>query len=71
MFTACSQKTCQKVVYPKLEAVDKVPQIQVKVNNGMLDRNSTIKTFKTIKALRVSEDYYYTTISEYREKFNK
>lgn len=66
----CSEK-CPKVKYPTLDAIDKIPQIKVTVNDGMLDRNSTLKTFKTIKALRVSEHYYWTLIGDYKKEFNK
>lgn len=68
MFTACKEK-CPKPIYPKLEAVDRVPSIKVNVNGGTLDHNSTKKAFKLIKALRVSEYYYYTLISDYRKEF--
>ncbi len=72
VLTACSQrKPCPKVVYPKLEAVSKVPRIDIIVNGGRMDSNGTKKAFKTIKALRVSEHYYYALISEYRKEFIK
>ena len=70
--TACSQKApCPKIVFPKLEAIGRIPKIEVTVKNGILDHNSTKKAFKTIKALRVSEHYYYSLISEYRKEFIK
>ena len=69
--TGCSGKECPKPVYPKLEAIDRIPKIEITVNNGTLDRNGTLNVFKTIKALRVSEHYYYTLISDYRGKFNQ
>ncbi len=69
MFTACEKK-CPEPIYPKLEAVDRIPRIKVTVKNGILDHNSTKNAFKTMKALRVSEYYYYTIISEYRNEFS-
>ena len=72
ILTSCSQrKPCPKVIYPTLEAVSKVPRIEVVVKDGMMDRNSTKKAFYTLKALRVSEYYYWGLISEYREEFLK
>ena len=70
ILTACKEK-CPKPIYPKLEAIDRIPKIQVKVKNGILDHNSTLKAFKMIKALRVSEHYYLTLIKDYREEFVK
>lgn len=69
--TGCSEKECPKPVYPTLEAVDKIPYYDFYVINGTLDQNSTKQAFKTIKALRVSEHYYYTLISGYRKEFNQ
>ena len=66
----CS-KPCPKQEYPKIEAIDKIPYYDFYVVHGMLDRNSTIQAFKTIKALRVSEHYYYNTIMDYRKEFTK
>lgn len=68
--TGC-KKECPKPIYPKLEAVNKIPQYEFYVIGGSFDQNSTLKAFKTIKALRVSEHYYWTLISDYRDKFNK
>ncbi len=68
-FTGCEKK-CPKPIYPKLEAVDKIPYYDFYVINGTFDHNSTKKAFKAIKALRVSEHYYYTLISDYRKEFN-
>lgn len=68
--TGCEKK-CPKPIYPKLEAVDKIPYYDFYVINGTLDHNSTKKAFKTIKALRVSEHYYYTLISDYKKEFMK
>ena len=69
--TGCSQRAdCPKVVYPTLEAIDKIPDFYVTVNHGILDQNGTKKAFGAIKALRVSENYYYGLISHYREEFN-
>lgn len=67
-FSGCS-KPCPKPVYPELEAIDKVPTIEIIIKDGTMDSNSTLKAFKTIKALRVSEHYYYTLISDYRKDF--
>ncbi len=69
MFTACEKK-CPEPIYPKLEAIDRIPKIEVTVKNGILDHNSTKKAFKMIKALRVSEHYYFTLIGDYRNEFN-
>ena len=60
---------CPKVQYPKLEAIDKIPHYDLYVIHGSLDQNSTVKAFKLIKALRVSENYYYGIISDYRNEF--
>ena len=68
VFTACEKK-CPEPVYPKLEAVDKVPYYDFYIIKGRFDRNSTMQAFKTIKALRVSEHYYWTLISDYRREF--
>lgn len=70
MFTGCEKK-CPEPVYPKLEAIDRIPRISITVENGILDQNNTKKAFKTIKALRVSEHYYYRLISDYRAEFIK
>lgn len=69
--TGCSEKECPKPVYPTLEAIDKIPYYDFYVVNGSMDQNSTKKAFKTIKALRVSEHYYYNLINDYRKDFNK
>ena len=69
LMTGC--KECPKPIYPELEAVDKIPRITITINNGLMDSNSTLKAFQTIKALRVSEHYYYTLISDYRDEFLK
>lgn len=71
VLTNCSKKECPKPQYPSLHAIGRVPDIYVTVNDGILDRNSTKKAFKTIKALRVSEHYYYSLISDYRKEFVK
>ena len=68
MFTACEKK-CPEPIYPKLEAIKRIPKIEVTVKNGTLDHNSTKKAFKMIKALRVSEYYYYSLISDYGNEF--
>ena len=68
--TGCEKK-CPKPIYPKLEAIDKIPYYDYYVINGTMDQNSTKKAFSSIKALRVSEHYYYTLISDYRKEFNK
>ena len=66
----CSQRAdCPNVVYPDLQAIDKIPAFYVQVNDGILDRNDTKKAFTLIKALRVSENYYNKLISQYREDF--
>lgn len=66
----CSQKApCPPVKYPSLEAVQKIPHIRIVVSGGMMDVNSTKKAFKTIKALRVSENYYSGLINQYRKDF--
>ena len=71
-FTGCSQKVeCPNVVYPELDAIDRIPKYEITVNSGILDQNNTKKAFSLIKALRISENYYYTLISDYREDFNK
>lgn len=69
VLTGC-EKECPKPIYPTLEAVDKIPYYDFYVIGGTLDSNSTKKAFKTIKALRVSEHYYYTLISDYKKEFN-
>ena len=70
--TACSQKApCVETVYPKLEALNKVPKVSIAVKDGTIDQNGTKKAFKTIKALRVSENYYYRLIGDYRKEFLK
>ena len=67
---SCSQRIeCPNQVYPQLEAIDKIPDFYVKVEHGSLDQNNTKKAFSLVKALRVSEHYYYTLISEYRKEF--
>lgn len=71
VFTACDKKPCPKQQYPDLKAINKIPTTTLIVDNGMLDQNSTKKAFKMIKALRVSEHYYFTLISDYREEFVK
>lgn len=70
VFTGCNKK-CPKPQYPKLDAVDRVPYYDYYVVNGALDVNSTQKAFQTIKALRVSENYYYSLIENYRTNFVK
>ena len=68
----CSQKVpCPKVKYPSLEAVQKIPRINIIVEGGRMDSNSTKKAFKTIKSLRVSENYYNGLIRQYRKDFIK
>ena len=62
---------CPEAIYPELKAINKVPTIEVTVKDGMMDSNSTKKAFKTIKALRVSEHYYWTIIGDYRREFLK
>jgi len=69
LFNGCSQKVYIKPNYPKLEAIKKVPKIDIIIVDGLMDRNDTLKAFKTIKSLRVSERYYYRLISDYRERF--
>lgn len=72
VLTNCSQRAeCPKVVYPELNAINKIPSVKIVVKHGKMDRNSTKKAFKTIKALRVSEHYYYSLIQEYGEKFTE
>ncbi len=68
--TGC-KKECPKPIYPSLEAINKIPYYNYYVINGTMDHNSTKKAFSSIKALRVSEHYYYTLISDYRKEFNK
>lgn len=70
-FTGCSGKQCPKPIYPSLEAVDKVPYYDFYITGGRMDSNSTKQAFKTIKALRVSEHYYFTLIGDYRREFVK
>ncbi len=65
------EKKCPKPIYPRLEAIEKIPYYDFYVIGGRFDHNSTKKAFKTIKALRVSEHYYFTLISDYRKEFNK
>lgn len=69
--TGCSDKQCPKPIYPRLEAIDRIPKAEITVNNGILDNNNTQKAFKTIKALRVSEHYYFNLIGNYRKEFIK
>jgi hypothetical protein len=72
VLTGCSQRAeCPKIVYPKLVAIDKVPKIDFSVHNGQIDANDTRDVYNGIKALRVSEYYYWKQIVDYREKFNK
>ena len=71
VLTGCNEKVCPKPQYPEIRTINKVPRIDIVVNNGMMDMNSTKKAFKTIRALRVSEQYYYSIISDYREEFVK
>lgn len=72
ILTNCSQRVdCPKMVYPTLEAVSKIPRVNIVVKGGMMDVNSTKKAFNTIRGLRVSEHYYYTLISNYKRNFNK
>lgn len=68
--TGCEKK-CPKPKYPKLDAIDKIPYYDFYVIDGAFDHNSTMQAFKTIKALRVSEHYYYSLISDYKTEFNK
>lgn len=68
--TGCSQRAeCPKQVYPQLHAIEKIPHVQIVVAGGRMDRNSTKKAFQTIKALRVSEHYYFTTLGDYTKEF--
>jgi len=57
--TACSTK---KTICPKYKKLDKVPKISIKVRGGRIDRRDTQKVIKTLKALRVVEDYYWATL---------
>lgn len=70
--TGCSQRAeCPKVVYPKLEAIDRIPYYDYYVVDGHLDVNSTQRAFNVLRAYRVSENYYYKMISSYRKEFNQ
>ncbi len=66
--TGCEKK-CPKPIYPSLEAINKIPYYNYYVINGTMDQNSTKKAFSSIKALRVSEHYYYSLIVDYRKEF--
>lgn len=72
-FTGCSEKAkpCPKQEYPKLNAINKVPSMNIVIKHGLMDRNSTVNAFKVIKALRVSEHYYYGLIADYTKEFTK
>jgi len=68
----CSQKKpCIEPKYPRLEAVNKIPRINITVKDGVIAQNHTKKTLNTLKALRVSENYYWTLIGNYRKEFIK
>ena len=70
VFTACSEKKIYiSPKYPKLEAIQKIPKVDIVILDGIMDRNDTLKVFKTIKALRVSEEYYYRLLGDYRGRF--
>ena len=68
--TGCEKK-CPKPQYPKLEAISKIPYYSYTVVEGRMTPDSTLKAFKSIKALRVSEHYYYRLVSDYRKEFNQ
>lgn len=71
VLTGCNEtpKPCPKQIYPSLEAIDKIPRIKLTIKNGTMTQHSTKNAFKTIKALRVSENYYWTLIARYRKDF--
>lgn len=70
--TGCSQRVeCPKQTYPELQPIDKIPRLNnIVIEGGRFDQNSTSKVKKTLKALRVSEHYYFTTLSDYMREFN-
>ena len=72
LLTNCSQRVpCPETVYPKLQAIDKIPPVYITVNDGTISSGDTKKAFNTIKALRVSENYYWSLIGDYKKGFNK
>lgn len=68
--TACNKKECPAPKYPELVAINKVPHTRVPITNGVFKPKDTRRVLNTIKALRVSEHYYWTLITNYREEFN-
>ena len=70
VITGCNEKIeCPRVKYPNIEALDKVPYYDFYVVNGSFNESNTTHVIKTIRALRISENYYYTTIENYRKNF--
>lgn len=67
LFSGCSQKVCEKQVYPQLKTINTVPRVNIEVKHGRITQNGTNKVFNTIKGLRVSERFYSRQIRDYRE----
>jgi len=72
LFSGCTQRApCPKIAYPKLEAIKKIPRVNIEVLDGAIRKGHTKIIFATIEALRISENYYYTLIGDYQNDFNK
>ena len=70
VLTACNKKIeCKEPIYPTLSAIGKIPTIHVVVKDGKLSQESTQKAFKGIRALRVTEHYYYNLLTDYQKTF--
>ena len=68
--TACSQRApCVPCNYPKFQKIDKIPSSKVEVKKGIILPQYTKQVFNTIKALRISEHYYWTLITNYEKEF--
>lgn len=67
VLTSCSK--CVKP--PKLEQLDKVKTIRIRVQKGQIDPRDTLGIFKALKSFRIGEDFYRDMIERYNKMFVK